>query len=153
MATENKPFDYACPHCKQKFEVPPEMIGQETTCPSCNKIFLIIDPKLLNKPVPKPALICPNVNCKYKGIVIKKRRGNPALDWTFVVMLALPVVAFIFLSGQGLLSSTPRMVDFLQMAGGFYSIFIPFAVIWNFTFCAGYRYRCPNCGIQVACDN
>jgi hypothetical protein len=133
MATENKPFDYACPHCKQKFEVPPEMIGQETTCPSCNKIFLIIDPKLL--------------------IVIKKRRGNPALDWTFVVMLALPVVAFIFLSGQGLLSSTPRMVDFLQMAGGFYSIFIPFAVIWNFTFCAGYRYRCPNCGIQVACDN
>lgn len=113
MSKEKKPFDYACPYCKQKFEVPHEMIGQETTCPSCNKVFKIAQPYTH---IPGVNMICPNTNCNYKGKPKKVPRGSIIVGLCLLLLIILP--------------------------GLFY-----------FLFFGGYRYRCPHCGLQIACDN
>jgi hypothetical protein len=34
-----------CPHCQQKVEAPEELFGQNVTCPTCSKEFVIPSPK------------------------------------------------------------------------------------------------------------
>lgn len=62
------------------------------------------------------SIICPNVNCGYKGEAKRTPRGSTAVGFILCLFFLLPGILY-------------------------------------FMFKSGYRYSCPQCGMQIRVDN
>ena len=52
----------SCPHCKTKYHIPPELLGQKTECPRCTKQFTMELADEKQEEQPKQTVLPPRMN-------------------------------------------------------------------------------------------
>lgn len=91
-------------------------------------------------------IICPNPNCGYRGEPEKRAKGSWEIALLlFIVSFVPAMVSLAFFDEWGGVG-IPNAFSLLLIAGGFIPGLTYLAVM------SGYKYACPNCGIQVGSD-